>query len=69
MRGEARQLKDLVALQEIDKDVSEQELKRLIRATNIDGYPPKIELHGFTFRLEIDDLDALIKSKRSMADD
>ena len=62
-RGEARQLKDLVALQKIDKDVSEQELKRLIRATNIDGYPPKIELHGFTFRLEIDDLDALIKSQ------
>ena len=52
--GDARLLKELNALQKIDVNVSEKELKRIIRATNIEGYPPKIELHGFTFRLELD---------------
>ena len=54
-RGKARRLKELDALQKIDTDVSEKELKRIIRATYIDGYPPKIELHGFKFRLELDE--------------
>jgi methionyl-tRNA formyltransferase len=54
-RGNARRLKELDALQKIDINVSEKELKRIIRATYIDGYPPKIELHGFTFRLKLDD--------------
>ena len=54
-RGNARLLNELDALQKIDINVSERELKRIIRATYIDGYPPKIELHGFRFRLEIDD--------------
>lgn len=54
-RGKARYLKELDALQNIDKNVSEKELKRIIRATYIDGYPPKIDLHGFTFRLELDE--------------
>lgn len=53
-RGNARLLKELNALQKIDINVSETELKRIIRATHIKGYPPKIELHGFTFRLELD---------------
>ena len=54
-RGNARLLKELDALQKIDVNISEKELKRIIRATYIDGYPPEIELHGFKFRLEIDD--------------
>ena len=54
-RGNARLLNELDALQKIDINVSERELKRIIRATYIDGYPPKIELHGFRFRLEIDE--------------
>lgn len=54
-RGDARLLKELDALQKIDTKVSEKELKRIIRATHIEGYPPRIELHGFKFRLELDD--------------
>lgn len=54
-RGEARRLKELDALQKIDIHVSAKELKRVIRATNIDGYPPEIELHGYTFRLDLDE--------------
>ena len=53
-RGNARLLKELDAMLKIDVNVSEKELKRIIRATHIKGYPPKIELHGFTFRLELD---------------
>jgi methionyl-tRNA formyltransferase len=54
-KGNARLLKELDALLKIDINVLEKELKRVIRATYIDGYPPKIELHGFTFRLELDE--------------
>ena len=54
-RGNARLIKELDALQKIDTKVSEKELKRIIRATHIEGYPPSIELHGFTFRLELND--------------
>jgi len=54
-RGKARLLKELDDLQKIDTTVSEKELKRIIRATYIEGYLPKIELHGFSFRLELDD--------------
>lgn len=54
-KGNARLLKELDALQKIDTNVSEKELKRIIRATYIEGYPPRIELHNFTFRLELDD--------------
>lgn len=54
-KGEARRLKELEALKSIDVDVSEKELKRVIRATYIEKYPPTIELHGFKFRLELDE--------------
>ena len=54
-RGNARLLKELDELQTIDTTVSEEELKRIIRATYIEGYPPKIELHGYSFRLELDE--------------
>jgi len=54
-RGNARFLKELDELQTINTTVSEKELKRIIRATYIEGYPPKIELHGYSFRLELDD--------------
>jgi len=54
-RGNARLLKELDELQTINTTVSEKELKRIIRATYIEGYPPKIELHGYSFRLELDD--------------
>ena len=54
-RGKARLLKELDELQKIDTKISEKELKRIIRATYVEGYPPKIELHGYSFHLEIDD--------------
>ena len=38
-----------------EKKVHQRELKRIIRATYIEGYPPRIELHGFTFLLELED--------------
>lgn len=53
-KGRARLMKELDALQKIDINVSKLELKRLIRATNINGHPPKIELHGYTFILQRD---------------
>jgi methionyl-tRNA formyltransferase len=53
--GEARLLKDLNALQTISISVSEEELKRIIRATYIKDYPPKVEIHGFKFYLSLDE--------------
>jgi len=52
--GKARHSRELDALQRISVDISEKELKRIIRATYIKEYPPKIELHGFKFILEHD---------------
>jgi len=54
-KGKARLFKELEALQKIDTKVSEKDLKRIIRANYIEGYPLRIELHGLTFRLELDD--------------
>ena len=53
--GEARLLKELDAMQKIPVDISKEELKRIIRATYIEGYPPKIEIHGFKFYLQLDE--------------
>lgn len=52
--GKARLLKELDELQKVNLNISEDELKRVVRATYIEGYPPIIELHGFKFRLEIE---------------
>ena len=56
-RGRAKKLKDLDALKNININVSERELKRLIRATYIENYPPVLELHGFKFQLTSDEND------------
>lgn len=53
--GKARRLKELEELQKINVNVSEDELKRIVRATYTEKYPPIIELHGFTFRLYLED--------------
>jgi len=52
--GDAKLMKELELLQTVSPDVSEEELKRIIRATYIEGYPPRIELHGFKFYLKLD---------------
>ena len=50
--GEARKIKELDKLQLIDPEISEEELKRIIRATYTKNHPPKINLHGFEFILK-----------------
>lgn len=54
--GNARLLKELDALQNISINISEKELYRIIRATYIKEYPPRIKLHGLNFYLNLDDL-------------
>ena len=53
--GEARKMRDLEELQRINLDISEESLRRIIRATYTELYPPWIELHGFKFMLQIDE--------------
>ncbi|PTM99059.1 phosphoribosylglycinamide formyltransferase-1 [Rhodovulum imhoffii] len=50
--GKARRIRDLDALQKIDTGMEKDELERIIRATNIPGYPPYIDLHGYRFVLD-----------------
>ena len=52
--GEARRMKDLEDLQALDINIKKSELDRIIRATYIDEFPPKIKLHGYTFYLNLD---------------
>ncbi|WP_124553122.1 formyltransferase family protein [Methylophilus methylotrophus] len=53
--GEALRMKDLKKLQTIPVDVDEMELKRIIRATYTQRFPPSIYLHGFEFILKSPD--------------
>ena len=53
--GEARLLKELEKLQTIDIGIEKSELERIIRATHIEGFPPKVMLHGYKFYLSLDD--------------
>ena len=53
--GKARVLRELEELQKIPLNVDKDELKRIVRATYIEGYPPVVELHGFKFYLKLDD--------------
>ena len=53
-QGKARLLKELDELHKVNLNISEDELKRVVRATYIEGYPPIIELHGFKFRLDLE---------------
>lgn len=52
--GEARKLKDLEELQRLHVGISEEELKRIVRATYTEKFPPSIVLHGFKFTLSSD---------------
>ena len=45
---------ELDRLQTIDPNISAEELVRIIRATYIDDFPPKISLHGYDFYLKLD---------------
>ena len=59
--GEARKISELEELQEIAPSISESELERIIRATYVEEYPPKITLHGYEFRLTSD--QKMVKSR------
>ena len=51
-RGEATKMKDLEKLQVVPLDVSEFQLKNIIRATYTENFPPYIKLHGYEFVLK-----------------
>lgn len=53
--GKAHLQKELEKLQIINPKINKLELERIIRATNIEGFPPKITLHGYSFYLKLDD--------------
>ncbi len=53
-RGEARRMAEFERMKVVDPSVSEDELLRIIRATYIENYPPKVILHGFEFLLASD---------------
>ena len=53
--GKARLLKELEKLQTIDINTEKSELEKIIRATYIEGFPPKVILHGYKFYLNLDD--------------
>lgn len=53
--GKARLMRELNELQTIDVDIEKSELERIIRSTYIDGFPPKIKIHGYEFYLNLDD--------------
>jgi len=55
-KGKARLLKELDELQTVSSNITEKELYRIIRATYIKEYPPRIKLHGLNFYLNLDDL-------------
>ncbi len=54
-RGSAKKIKELDRLQSIDVKASKKEIKKIIRATYTEKYPPKIKLHGYKFYLKLDD--------------
>lgn len=51
-RGEAFKMKQLEKLRVVPLDVSEVELKKIIRATYTENFPPYIKLHGYEFVLK-----------------
>jgi sugar O-acyltransferase (sialic acid O-acetyltransferase NeuD family) len=53
--GEARLIKELEMLQNINLSINKAELERIIRATNIAGFPPNIMFHGYKFYLNLDE--------------
>lgn len=47
--GDARTVKDLERLKNIPPDATEEEMKRRIRATYTEKFPPSIRIHGLEF--------------------
>ena len=53
--GQAKLIGQLDTLKTVPLDVSKEELERIIRATYLEEFPPKIKLHGFNFYLRLDE--------------
>jgi methionyl-tRNA formyltransferase len=53
--GAARKMSELEELKSIDPSVTSAELERLVRATYIEGFPPRLHLHGYEFVLTSDE--------------
>ena len=51
--GKARCIKGLDNLKTISLNITELELKKIIRANYTKKYPLKINLHGYTFELNL----------------
>jgi methionyl-tRNA formyltransferase len=51
-RGVARRMKDFEPLKQVPLDVAEDHLKRIIRATYTQHYPPFVRLFGYDFFLK-----------------
>ena len=51
-RGFAKKIAELDKLQNIDLSVSEDDLKKIIRATYTQNFPPRLFLHGYEFVLK-----------------
>ena len=45
-------MREIDELEIIDKEISKKELERIIRATNIGNFGPKIKIHGYTFKFK-----------------
>lgn len=45
-------MREIDELESINLDVNKEELERVIRATNIGSFGPKIKLHGYTFQFK-----------------
>lgn len=53
--GSARKMSELESLKNIKTTIDKYELDRIVRATYIKQYPPKINLHGYDFYLSLND--------------
>ncbi len=66
--GQARFIRELDKLQIIHEGITQEELERIIRATYIDGFPPKIRVHGYKFSLSLEDQISEQESKKMFSD-
>lgn len=51
-KGKARLMRELEDLKSVDASMNKSELNRIVRATYIEGFPPKVVLHGYNFYLK-----------------
>jgi len=52
-KGRVRKINEIDYMQKIKFNYSKEKIKKIIKATNIKGYPVYIELHGYKFVLKL----------------